>query len=362
MNGYVTAAITWLEQHPHEAGVAVFLVNLSESLVVVGLFVPGTLVMFGIGALVSVGAMGLQATLLWAIAGALAGDGISYLIGRHYHERLRILWPFRQHPEWLERAERFFERHGAKSVVFGRFAGPVRPIIPAVAGMMGMSAGRFYWANFLSAITWAPAYILPGVVFGASLGLATQVATRFLLTLVLLLLLLWLIGVLLNRVYVLLRSHVHPMVAAVAIIGLLISAGYWVTRYLDEQDGSNRSMTFLMTGDLKTLAQNFTDQGWQAVPFPEMAHLLRVFVPIVKISDLPVLPRIYDGRLESLRMIRCDATNTAIFSCLILRLWANETQSPSENQFVWVGHVMYQRSVSLLGLMTVPVECELALQ
>ncbi|CAK0752571.1 membrane-associated protein [Gammaproteobacteria bacterium] len=212
MNGYVTATVEWLNLHPHWAGITVFLINVSESLVVVGLFVPGTIIMFGIGALVALGGMGLWATLSWAILGALVGDGVSYLIGRHYREHLRTMWPFNNHPEWLGRAERFFVRHGAKSVVFGRFAGPVRPIIPAVAGMMGMPVGRFYWANFLSAITWAPAYILPGVVFGASLTLASKVATRLMMILVLLLLVVWATAWLVRRIYALLQPRTQRMV------------------------------------------------------------------------------------------------------------------------------------------------------
>lgn len=201
MSEFVSAAVTWLSQNPHWAGLAVFVINISESLVVIGLFVPGTIVMFGIGALVALGAMGLWETLGWAVAGAIVGDGISFLIGRHYRERMRSMWPFNRHPEWLGRAEEFFTRHGGKSVVFGRFAGPVRPIIPAVAGMMGMPAWKFYWVNFLSAITWAPAYIFPGVVLGTSLSLASKVGTRLVFLLGLALVLAWLIWVGVRRLY-----------------------------------------------------------------------------------------------------------------------------------------------------------------
>lgn len=168
----------WISQHPYWAGAAVFLVSLAESLVIAGLFIPGTVVMFGVGALVAAGTMDLWATLAWAAAGAVAGDTISYWAGRHYHDQLRVLWPFRRHPSWLEKGEAFFHRHGGKSIIFGRFVGPVRPVIPAVAGMLGMAPLRFFIANIVSALAWAPAYILPGVVFGASLELARTVATR----------------------------------------------------------------------------------------------------------------------------------------------------------------------------------------
>ncbi len=233
MTDYLADIVAFFSHHPYGAAVAVFLINLAESLVVVGLFVPGTVIMFSIGALVALGAMGLWTTLACAVAGALVGDGVSYLIGRYYREHLRELWPFSRHPQWLERAERFFVRHGAKSVVLGRFMGPIRPIIPAVAGMMGMASGRFYRANFLSAITWAPAYILPGVVLGASLSLASKVATRLTLVILLLSAVVWLTVFLVHQVYALLQpraerivlrllawGRVHPMFREVTV-GLL---------------------------------------------------------------------------------------------------------------------------------------------
>ena len=72
----------------------------------------------------------------------------------------------------------FFSRHGGKSVLFGRFVGPVRPVIPVVAGMLGMGPVHFVVVNVLSAIGWALAYILPGVFFGTSLAVAGAVSTR----------------------------------------------------------------------------------------------------------------------------------------------------------------------------------------
>lgn len=191
MSPLLHSVLNWVTQNPTWAGIAVFLISLSESLVVVGLFVPGVIMMFGIGALVAAGAMELFPTLAWAAAGAVAGDGMSYWVGYHYQDRLRTMWPFSRHPQLLARGEEFFRRHGGKSIVFGRFVGPVRPIVPVVAGMLRMRASRFLFTNVLSAVTWAPTYTLPGVVFGASLGIASQVATRLATIAVILLVLFW---------------------------------------------------------------------------------------------------------------------------------------------------------------------------
>lgn len=185
------ALITWIARHPDWAYAVVFLAAFTESLAVVGLFIPGVLVMFGAGAVVAVGSLELWATLAWAAAGAIAGDAGSYWLGRHYRAELHNLWPFRRYPKLLAKGAAFFHRHGGMSIFLGRFVGPIRAVIPAVAGMLGMPPARFYAVNILSALGWAPTYILPGVVFGASLGLAGAVATRLALILVLLLILAW---------------------------------------------------------------------------------------------------------------------------------------------------------------------------
>lgn len=183
--------LDWISLHPYWAGAAIFLVALAESLAGVGLLVPGALIMFGVGTLVAAGTLDLWAALAWAAAGAVAGDATSYWLGRHFQEQLHGLWPFRRHPGWLKKGAAFMSRHGGKGILLGRFVGPMRPIIPAVAGMLGMAPLRFFTANILSALAWAPAYILPGVVFGASLQLAGAVASRLAVMIALLVLTLW---------------------------------------------------------------------------------------------------------------------------------------------------------------------------
>jgi len=116
--------LIWIAQHPYWVGIAIFLVSLSESLALVGLFIPGALAMFGIGALVAAGAVNLWAALAWAVAGAIAGDAISYWLGRHYRERLHTLWPFSRSPQLLiDQGMAFFHRHGGKSSCWAASSG-----------------------------------------------------------------------------------------------------------------------------------------------------------------------------------------------------------------------------------------------
>jgi len=97
-------------------------------------------ILFGAGALVATGALGLWPTLGAAVVGAIAGDGLSYWFGRRYRNGIRSWWPFRRHVDLLERAEAFVRRHGGKSVLLGRFVGPLRPVVPAVAACWDVGA------------------------------------------------------------------------------------------------------------------------------------------------------------------------------------------------------------------------------
>lgn len=202
--------LDWIGAHPHWSGFAVFLISLSESLAVVGLVVPGVVLMTAIGAMMGGGILPFWLTLTWAILGAIAGDGISYWLGHHYHQHLRDFWPFRQFPKLLARGEAFFKHHGGKSIIFGRFVGPVRPMIPVIAGMMDMTPKRFLFFNVLSAIAWAPLYSLPGILIGASLGtLSPEVAKRVGFLILLVLLILWLIYIVLLKIGGWLAGVIH---------------------------------------------------------------------------------------------------------------------------------------------------------
>lgn len=212
LSGWLSTLVTWIQAHPQWAYTLVFLSAALESLAIVGLFMPGAAIMFAIGALVAADALSLSHSLIMAAAGAVTGDGISFWLGRHYHQQLRVIWPFNRYPRLFNRGVEFFSRHGGKSVLFARFIGPVRPILPAVAGMLDMPAGRFFTVNILSALLWAPAYIIPGLVFGASLGLAAEVAGRLVILLVLLVLSIWLSAWLIHRLFNYAHRHVQSLV------------------------------------------------------------------------------------------------------------------------------------------------------
>jgi membrane protein DedA with SNARE-associated domain/membrane-associated phospholipid phosphatase len=184
----------WLQIHPFLAAFITYFITFFECLAILGLLVPGTVFMTAIGTLIGIGILPFTSITLWAIAGAITGDVLSFWLGRHYHEHKATLALFRRYPKLFKKGDAFFNKHGGKSIFIGRFIGPVRAILPFIAGMVHMPYRQFLVADVISAILWAPIYMLPGILLGqASQQLPPEVASKLILFVVLLLLVFWLI-------------------------------------------------------------------------------------------------------------------------------------------------------------------------
>lgn len=169
MQDAVHALTQWLSANPGWVTGTIFLTSLLESVAMAGLLVPGVAILFAVAVLAGKAGIPAAEILAWGAVGAVLGDSFSFWLGRRLRGRLHRVWPFRRYPEMIRRAENLFLRHGGKSVVIGRFVGPVRPVIPLVAGAFSMPARRFGVVNVASALAWAPAYLLPGYSVGMAL-------------------------------------------------------------------------------------------------------------------------------------------------------------------------------------------------
>ncbi len=156
------SVLDFLRVHAAWAPAIVFAITFVKSLAFVSLVVPGITLMLAIGGMI--GAAGLSFWPVWigVSLGAAFGDWASYAIGFRLKGRVGTLWPFTRHPDLLPRAERFFRRWGALSVVLCRFVGPLRATVPILCGVFEMRALTFQLANWPSAFLWAAALLGPG--------------------------------------------------------------------------------------------------------------------------------------------------------------------------------------------------------
>jgi membrane protein DedA with SNARE-associated domain/diacylglycerol kinase family enzyme len=146
----------------------------------VGLLVPGeTAVVVG-GVVAERGGVELLPLIGFVWVAAAAGDMVSYLIGR------RLGRPFLERhgprfqltPDRLARVDRFYERHGGKAVLLGRFTGLVRAVSPFVAGASGLELRRFAAWSAAGALLWATAFTLVGYGFSESFAESGETAAR----------------------------------------------------------------------------------------------------------------------------------------------------------------------------------------
>ena len=141
-----------------------FTLAFVESAPLIGVFVPGaTLISIG-GFLSSQGYLNAWDIVLFATIGAIIGDFFSYSIGRWGGNLIKNKKNNNQ--PIIKHGEDFFRRHGNKSIFLGRFFGPVRAIIPFVAGLSKMKRKPFIFWNILSAIAWANLNVFLGYFSG----------------------------------------------------------------------------------------------------------------------------------------------------------------------------------------------------
>lgn len=156
------SVLAFVRDHQGLAPVIVGVLAFGESLAVVSVLIPATVMLVGIGALI--GAANLAFWPIWfgAVVGASLGDWVSYEFGRYLGPAAKHRWPMNRQPDLVARAEAFIGRYGALGVFFGRFFGPLRALVPLIAGIFGMTRAPFQAANIASGIVWATGLLAPG--------------------------------------------------------------------------------------------------------------------------------------------------------------------------------------------------------
>jgi undecaprenyl-diphosphatase len=168
MGQWLDSLTGWLSANPQWLGLAIFLVACIECLAIAGIIVPGTV-------------------LLFAVA-VLAGSGVQP--GRNAAAGLSAAcWATPCLTQWASTSTRtsaacrcatirngsaapsYFQRYGIASLLVGRFIGPLRPMLPMVAGMFDMPLPRFIAVSLLAGAGWSVAYLLPGWATGAAMRL-----------------------------------------------------------------------------------------------------------------------------------------------------------------------------------------------
>ncbi len=148
----------------------IFAIVFAESGLLIGFFLPGDSLLFTAGLLASRGFSNIILLMVGCAVSAIVGDQVGYVIGRRAGPAL-----FRRpdsrffHQKNVERARKYFEEHGSKTIILARFVPVVRTFAPVVAGVAEMDYRRFVTFNVVGGVVWGAGVTLAGYLLGSSI-------------------------------------------------------------------------------------------------------------------------------------------------------------------------------------------------
>jgi membrane-associated protein len=163
------------------AGYAIVAVGvLAERSILIGLFVPGDVILALGGIYAARGDLQLWAVIVIGTFAAICGESIGYWLGRRYGRSLVRRIPLVRRLEGrIDAAEGYFGHHGGKTVAVGRYATAAGAFVPFVAGLARMDYRRFLLFDVPAIAVWATGITLFGYFFGEHISFIDKVLSRF---------------------------------------------------------------------------------------------------------------------------------------------------------------------------------------
>ncbi len=143
------------------------LIIFAESGMMVGLFFPGDTLLFSAGILAAAGKLGLPETLAVIAGAAILGDNIGYLIGKHLGPKLFKKDGVIFRKDYIMKAEKFYAKHGSKTMLVAHFVPIVRSFAPVTAGAGNMNHKQFIIYDAIGDIAWTLSVTLAGYFIGS---------------------------------------------------------------------------------------------------------------------------------------------------------------------------------------------------
>lgn len=171
MESWLTSLIT---QSLAYAIFIIGIVSFLESLALVGLLLPGIVLMATLGTFIGNGTLPFYPSWIAGIIGCLLGDWCSYYIGLYFKDWLHNLKFLKKHVNLLNKTKSLLNKHSIITILIGRFIGPTRPLIPMVAGMLKLPLKKFIFPSILGCILWPPIYFFPGIITGITINIPTN--------------------------------------------------------------------------------------------------------------------------------------------------------------------------------------------
>ncbi len=148
----------------------IFSIVFAESGLLIGVFLPGDSLLFTAGFLASTGVFNIFFLVVFCFIAAVLGDNVGYAFGKYYGPKIfKKEDSFWFHKRNVERAEKFYEKYGGKTIILARFVPIVRTFAPIVAGVGKMEYKTFFFYNVVGAFLWAVGITAAGYFLGRSI-------------------------------------------------------------------------------------------------------------------------------------------------------------------------------------------------
>jgi membrane protein DedA with SNARE-associated domain/membrane-associated phospholipid phosphatase len=156
--------------------VIVFIFSMIESMPLIGLAIPGGVIVIAAGFFVKIGVLHLFPTIIIVSIGAFLGDAVAYFLGRRfgYEFLVRVGKYIFFKPVHFEKAKKILQTHPRKAILGGRFHALTRSIMPFAAGSADIKSQLFLPFAALTSVLWAIANVLIGLIFGQGFQVASH--------------------------------------------------------------------------------------------------------------------------------------------------------------------------------------------
>ncbi len=146
--------------------VILFLILFCETGLVVAPFLPGDSLLFAAGTMAATGNMNLALLCFICLLGAISGNQLNFIIGKYFGPKIFEKERKYIRKDYFDKTHTFYEKHGGKALIIGRYIPFIRTFVPFVAGVSQMNSYRFTVFNIIGALLWIIPVVGIGYLFG----------------------------------------------------------------------------------------------------------------------------------------------------------------------------------------------------